>query len=80
MKRATITLPDPLADAVARMARRQRVSVSQVIREALEAHLGLDGDRPRKLAFAAVGRSGVHTTARDFEAALAAEWDDDRGR
>lgn len=80
MKRTTVALPDELAAAIAREARRRRVSVSQIAREAFEAHLGLNGDRPRKLPFAALGGSGHHTTARDFEDVLAAEWTDDRDR
>jgi Ribbon-helix-helix protein, copG family len=80
MRRITISLPDALAVAVAREAHRRRVPVSQVAREALEARLGLDGGGPRQLPFAALGRSGHHSTARDFEEVLAAAWDDDRDR
>ena len=75
MKRTTITLPEELATAVSREARRRHVSVSEVTREALAAHLGLSGDEPRQLPFAALGASGHRTTARDFEEILAAEWD-----
>lgn len=42
MKRITISLPDDLAAALGREAARQRVSVSQVAREAIEARLGWD--------------------------------------
>jgi Arc/MetJ-type ribon-helix-helix transcriptional regulator len=74
MKRTTVTLPDDLAGALEREARRRRLSVSQVTREALAAHLGLDGDEPRRLPFAALGASGHRTTGRDLEELLAAEW------
>jgi len=74
MKRTTITLPDELAGALQREARRRRLSVSQVTREALAAHLGLAGEDPRRLPFAALGASGHRTTARDLEDVLAAEW------
>ncbi len=73
MKRTTIALPDELAAALEREARRRRVSASHIAREALAAHLGL-GERRRHLPFAALGASGHRTTARDLEDILAAEW------
>jgi Arc/MetJ-type ribon-helix-helix transcriptional regulator len=76
MKRTTVSLPDELAQAVAREARRRGVSVSEVARDALAAHLDLAPDRPRHLSFAALGRSGHRTTARNMEDLLAREWDD----
>jgi predicted transcriptional regulator len=80
MRRTTISLPDELAAALEREARRRRVAVSQVAREAIEARLGRTGSDRRALSFAALGRSGHRTTARDFEAVLDAEWGSDRGR
>ena len=80
MKRTTVTIPDELAAALEREARRRRVPVSQVTREALAAHLGLAGDEPRTLPFAALGASGHHTTARDLEEILADEWSRARHR
>jgi len=77
MKRTTITLPEPLAQAVEREARRRRVSVSAIARDALAGHLGLDPDSPRELPFVALGRSGQSNIAHDFEEILAAEWDRD---
>jgi Arc/MetJ-type ribon-helix-helix transcriptional regulator len=74
MKRTTVTLPDELAGALEREARRRRVSVSQVTREALTAHFGLAGEKPRALPVATLGASGHRTTARDLEEILAAEW------
>jgi predicted transcriptional regulator len=79
MKRTTVSLPDDLADAVEREARRRSVSVSALAREALSAHLGLASDRPRHLAFAAVGRSGRRTVARDMEDLISVEWDGEPG-
>jgi predicted transcriptional regulator len=80
MKRTTISLPDELAEALDREARRRAVPVSVIARVALLQHLGLGeaGDR-RRLPFAAVGRSGHRRTARDMEELLAAEWDDRAG-
>jgi Arc/MetJ-type ribon-helix-helix transcriptional regulator len=81
MKRTTISLPDDLATAVQREARRRRVSVSEVARQALSEHLGLDGTK-RRLPFVALGRSGFHDTADRIEEILAREWADhiDRDR
>ena len=73
-------MPDELAVALAREADRRRLSVSELTREALAAHLGLSGDTPRELPFAALGSSGRHSTGRDFEDAFDAEWTRDRGR
>lgn len=80
MKRTTITLTDELATALEREARRRRLSVSEVARRALAAHLGLANGQPRRLPFAALGNSGHRHTARDLEEILAAEWGRDRGR
>ena len=81
MKRTTVTLPDDLAGALAREARRRNVSVSEVTRDALAEHLGMGSDRPRSLAFAALGRSGHRNTARDMESLLEREWHEPaRGR
>ena len=80
MRRTTITLPDDLAEALGREARRRRTSVSQVAREAIEARLGKQAAGPRTLPFAALGRSGHHTTARDIDEILAKEWGADRDR
>jgi metal-responsive CopG/Arc/MetJ family transcriptional regulator len=80
MKRTTISLPDELAVALDRAAQRQHASVSEVARVALAQHLGLNGDQPRELPFAALGRSGHHTIARDMEKLLQQEWNDLPGR
>ena len=75
MRRTTISLPDDVAAKLGREARRRRVPVSQVAREAIEAQLGgASGDR-RAIRFAGLGRSGHRTTARDIEAILEDEWD-----
>ena len=77
MKRTTVSLPDDLAAALAREARRRNLSASEVTRDALAKHLGLAAGEPRDLPFAAVGRSGHGNTARDMEELLEREWDDD---
>lgn len=78
MKRATVSLPDDLAQDVAREAQRRRVSVSEVARDALREHL----DRPAGggLPFVGIGRSGQRDTAQRAEEILAREWGDARGR
>jgi metal-responsive CopG/Arc/MetJ family transcriptional regulator len=80
MKRTTISLPDDLAQALNREARRQHSSASEVTRTALAQHLGLAQNKPRELAFADLGRSGHRTTARDMEQLLEQEWNDLPGR
>jgi metal-responsive CopG/Arc/MetJ family transcriptional regulator len=75
MKRTTVTLPDDLAQALDREAQRRRVSVSEVVRQALMVRLGVGPGGRRGLSFAAVGRSGYRHTARDLEDVLAQEWD-----
>jgi hypothetical protein len=80
MKRTTLSLPDDLAVALEREARRQATSASAVAREALAQHLHMVPGDPRPLPFAAVGRSGHRTTARDMEQLIAHEWDDVRRR
>ncbi|HWP64163.1 MAG TPA: ribbon-helix-helix protein, CopG family [Candidatus Binatia bacterium] len=79
MQRITISLPEDLAAAIAREARRRRVSVSQLSREIIAEALGRK-DRGRRLPFVALGRSGYTSTAREIEAILDAEWAGDRRR
>ena len=80
MTRITISLPDELAAAVGREARRRGVPLSQVAREALESRLGRSSEGPREIPFAALGHSGHQTTAEDAEEILEAEWTVDRRR
>lgn len=80
MKRTTLSLPDGLAEALTREARRRSTSASAIARDALAKHLDMVPGGERPLPFAAVGRSGHRTTARDMEDLIAREWDDARGR
>jgi hypothetical protein len=75
MKRTTVSLPDDVAGALAREARRRNVSVSAIARDALTSHLGLAGEAPRDVPFAAVGRSGRRHTGRDMEQLIDRDWD-----
>jgi predicted transcriptional regulator len=76
MKRTTVSLPDEVAAALVREARRRNVSASAITRDALASHLGLAADEPREVPFAAVGRSGRRRTARDMEKLIGREWDE----
>jgi len=75
MKRIVISLPDEVASLLETEARRRDLTVSQVMRQALLAYLGMSEAPPRSIPFAALGSSGQKHTARDIEEILAAEWD-----
>lgn len=74
MKRITVTLPDDVALAAEREAKRRRVSIAEVARCAFVAHLGLDLEEPRRLPFVGLFESGHTDTAERAEEILAAEW------
>lgn len=73
MQRITISLPEDLAATVADEAQRRGTSVSEIVRGAISRAFADAGDSP-ELPFAALGRSGERTTARDAEEILAHEW------
>jgi predicted transcriptional regulator len=78
MRRTTISLPDDVATALQREARRRRVPVSQVAREAIEARLGLSEEGPRNLPFIGVAESrDSEWSAATSEEYLARFWADD---
>lgn len=74
MKRTTISLPDDLAAALEREARRCGQPVSQIAREAIETRLGLSKKAPKKLSFIGIVDSGYTTISRDMEDILREEW------
>lgn len=80
MKRTTISLPDDMAQALDREARRQGTSVSAVAREALAERLRLRAGQVRDLPFAALGHSGTRDTARRADEILDEEWGGGSGR
>jgi metal-responsive CopG/Arc/MetJ family transcriptional regulator len=80
MRRTTISLPDDMAKALDREARRRGMSVSAIAREALADRLRLRAGETRELPFVGLGRSGSRDTARRAEEILAEEWDPDRRR
>lgn len=77
MTRTTISLPDDLATALDREAHRRRRSRSEIVREALRAHLRLETVGRRVLPFAAVGSSGGGRGAAELDELLAETWADD---
>lgn len=80
MKRTSITVPDRVARALEREARRRGSSVSAVAREAISEHLQLAPRDERPLPFAGLGRSGAHDTAERAEEILRAKWPPDSDR
>lgn len=77
MKRITISLPDDLAAALQREAHRERKSVSEIVRQAIESSIRplpvVDGKRV--VPFAGLGRSkGAGNIARDMEEIMEKEW------
>lgn len=80
MRRTTISLPEDLAEALEREARRRRVPVSRLAREAIEERLGRGAGVVRPLPFIGLGRSGHKSTARDVDEILESEWTIDRNR
>ena len=50
-----------------REARRRDISISDITREALAAHLGVTGGRRRELGFVGLGRSGFVDTSERFD-------------
>ena len=80
MRRTTISLPDELAAALQREARRRSMPASAIARDALTVYLGIGGpDDTRELPFAALGRSGHSDTASEMEELLKHEWGADAG-
>ncbi len=70
-------ISDELDAKLRNEAARRDTTLAEVVREALESHLGGDGRR-RKFLSAAAGRSGFTQTARRIEEILAEEWTDPR--
>ncbi len=71
MKRTTIKISDELDARLRHEAARRGMTISELSREALEAHLG---GRRRKLIAANAGRSGQTDISERIEEILRAEW------
>lgn len=72
MQRTTVKLPDELDARLRHEAERRGTTVSELTREAIEAHLGGSRTR-RKLLAAGAGRSGHHDISERIEEIIAAE-------
>jgi predicted transcriptional regulator len=71
MRRTTVKLPDDLDARLRHEARRRGVTIAEVTRTALEAHL--DVRRRRKLGAKAAGRSGRSDISERIEDIIRAE-------
>ena len=71
MKRTTVKLPDDLDSKLRHEAVRRGKTISQLTREAIEAHL--EPNSRRKLLAAKAGRSGRDDISERVEEILAAE-------
>jgi Arc/MetJ-type ribon-helix-helix transcriptional regulator len=80
MKRTTITLPDDLAELVAREAQRRRTSVSEVIRTLLAEGLGGSDEKPREIPWAGLFSDSQMPAAEHVDEALREQWADDIDR
>lgn len=72
MRRTTVKLPDDLDARLRHEAERRGTTVSQLTREAIEAHLGGSRTRRRLLA-AGAGASGQADISERIEQILASE-------
>ncbi|HEX5397026.1 MAG TPA: ribbon-helix-helix protein, CopG family [Candidatus Limnocylindria bacterium] len=61
MNRTTLSIPQQLRDRVRRLAAERGVSMSEIIRQAIDEKLESARPRPRSLG---IGSSGTHDTAR----------------
>jgi|1186.fasta_scaffold262740_1 hypothetical protein len=80
MKRATITLPDDLADLVDSEAQRRQTSVSEVIRGFITIGLAGSPERPRQIPWAGLFNDPGMTSAEHLDEALAKTWANDIDR
>jgi predicted transcriptional regulator len=71
MKRTTVKLPDELDARLRHEAARRKLTISELTRQAIEAHLG----GRRRLLAAGAGRSGRDDVAERIEEILRAEVD-----
>lgn len=72
MRRTTVKLPDDLDARLRHEAERRGTTISELTREAIEAHLGGSRTRRRLLA-AGAGASGHGAISERIEEILAAE-------
>lgn len=80
MKRATITLPDELAELVDREARRRQTSFSEVVRQYIVLGLSGSEEKPREIPWAGLFQDPDMIPAERMDEELAARWADDLAR
>lgn len=73
MKRTTVKLPDELDARLRHEAQRRGTTVSELTREAIEAHLGRGGQGRRRFLAAGAGASGESEVSEQIEKILRAE-------
>ena len=73
MKRTTVKLPEEMDVRLRLEAKRRGMTISELTRQAIEAHLGDRGER-RVLLAAAAGRSGKRDVSERIEEILREEW------
>jgi len=80
MKRTTIALPDDLSELVEHEARRQGVSVSELIRRFVRQALMGTPSSPRAIPFAAIIDDPEMVHGDEVEDELAKSWADELDR
>jgi predicted transcriptional regulator len=73
VKRTSVRLPDELDARLRHEAARRGMTISDLTREAVEAHLTANAGRPRRLVAAGAGRSGGADVSERIKEILAAE-------
>ena len=72
MKRTTVKLPDEVDARLRHEAKRRGLTISELTREAIETHLGVQPRR--RLAGTGAGRSGRSDISERIEEILREEW------
>lgn len=80
MKRATITLPDELAELVDRAAVRRQTSFSEVVRQFIVQGLSGLEEKPREIPWAGLFNDPDMVPAERLDEELAKHWADDIDR
>jgi hypothetical protein len=82
MKRTTVKIPDELDARLRHEAKRRETTISEITREALEAHLGGGGSvrRPILMSLAGMGSSGVNDSASNLDRYLAEIYEERHAR
>ena len=80
MKRATITLPDDLAELIDREAARRQTSFSEVVRQFILQGFAGSKEKPREIPWAGLFNDPDMVPAERMDEELAARWADDLDR